>query len=44
MVFLRINREFWNDKTIAEAHAKAREENLSSRVSSMIAEDDAFEG
>ena len=40
--FLRLNRDFWDDNTIVQAHNKVREDCHSSRTQAMASEDDLF--
>ena len=41
-VFLRVNKDFWDEHTIVEAYHRARDGALSSRAQSMVSEDDIF--
>ena len=42
MIFLRYNREFWNEKTIVKALKIVKENRMSARSSGMVAEDDLY--
>ena len=42
IVFLQVNREFWNSKPIVKAYCSARETNSEFREGSMFLEDDFF--
>ena len=42
LVFLRLNRQFWDDKTILEAYKIVKNENASTRFNGMIEEDDLY--
>ena len=39
MVFLRMNKEFWNDETIVKDYSNALQEDRSTRSESMLVED-----
>ena len=41
-IFLRHNREFWNEKTIVRALKIVKENRISARASGMVAEDDFY--
>ena len=42
MLFLKFNKEFWDDKTVADAHNIKYDDDLFSRIQHLILEDYFF--
>ena len=42
ILFLQFNKEFWDDKTVVDAHKIACDHDLSSRIQHLVLEDNFF--
>ena len=42
MIFLKFNKDFWDEKTIVDAYKIACDDDLSNRIQELVLEDDFF--